>query len=134
MLRPATWQSPVRTCHCEEGESPTWQSQLTGNPPFTTEHRKRRTVTNMSHSHLHGHLPWVQVPGSASESARIFDFLCGLGGLCGSEFLSDVNLVKPWIFCYEPFTMKLLNSTSMALPGRPGFTVNPAAPSVWVEF
>jgi len=31
---------------------------------------------------------------SADESAKIFDFLCGLRELCGSGFFSDINLVK----------------------------------------
>jgi len=35
-----------------------------------------------------------------AKCAKIFDFLCGLRGLCGSEILSDINLIKPCLPSY----------------------------------
>ena len=37
----------------------------------------------------------VDLTAKNAKSAKIFDFLCGIRELCGSEFLSDINLVKP---------------------------------------
>jgi len=51
-----------------------------------------------------------------AKSAKIFDFLCGLSELCGSEFLSGISLAKPW-WKFHGFS-KARNSSTRDNQGR----------------